>query len=128
MVGIGPVGVVVVEGRVAVAVVVVVAAVVVVVVVIGGLVVDVVVVSVVPGGSSVTVPMTQYSTLGSRSGQVMPGFSSCSSLTDSPQEPPKLSHVAPLPGVIAKRQSTARRDRAMQVQGRAQRQADWLAA
>ncbi|KAL2820422.1 hypothetical protein BJX63DRAFT_380757 [Aspergillus granulosus] len=72
----------------------------------------VVVVSVVPGGSSVTVPMTQYDLVGSRSGQVMPGFSAWKSLTDSPHVPAKLSHVAPLPGVVSKRQSTSWRNKA----------------
>jgi phosphosulfolactate phosphohydrolase-like enzyme len=117
MVGVGPVGLVVVGGCVVVVVlrvvvVVVRVVVVVVVVVLVDVAVEVVVVSVVPGGSSMTLPMTQNEPLGSRLGQVIPGFNSCNLVTDSPQELAKLSHVAPLPGVVANRQSTARRDRA----------------
>jgi hypothetical protein len=70
----------------------------------------VVVLGVVVGGSSVTVPITQYSWLALRvPGQVVPGFSSWKSATDSPQLLAKLSHVAPGSGGVAKSQTTPRR-------------------
>jgi phosphosulfolactate phosphohydrolase-like enzyme len=90
MVGVGPVGSVVVRGCVVVVIVWVVVVVlrvvvVVLVVVLVDVAVEVVVVSVVPGGSSMTVPMTQNKPLGYRLGQVIPGFNSCNSLTDIPR-------------------------------------------
>jgi hypothetical protein len=51
---------------------------------------------VVVGGSSLTVPITQYKLLVSRLGQLIPGFNFLRSSTDSPQLLEKLSHVAPL--------------------------------
>jgi hypothetical protein len=45
-------------------------------------------------GSSVTVPMTQYSLLKSRLGQLIPGFNCLSSSIDIPQLAAKLSQVA----------------------------------
>lgn len=53
---------------------------------------------VVVGRSSVLVPITQYSLLVSRPGQVTPGFHFMKSVTDAPQLAAKLSQVAPLFG------------------------------
>jgi hypothetical protein len=76
----------------------------------GGLVEDCV--EIVVDGSATTVPMTQYSLVVSRPGQLMPGFSLASSSTEIPQPAAKLSQVSPLAAVTATSQITARRDRA----------------
>jgi hypothetical protein len=55
---------------------------------------------VVVDGSAVTVPITQYALLTSRSGQVRPGFSFSKPSMVSPKARTMESHVAPLPGVI----------------------------
>jgi hypothetical protein len=85
--------------------------VVVVVVVAGVIVADVVVATevVVVIGSSVTVPITQYSLLESRGGQLIPGFNRSSSSIAIAQMAAKLSQVAPLSAVVENAQSTARR-------------------
>lgn len=75
-------------------------------------VVDVVFVSMVPGPSSVAVPITQCNLLVSRSGQVIPEFSCWRSSTDSPQMLAKLSQVSPLVALVVKEHSTARRESA----------------
>jgi hypothetical protein len=46
------------------------------------------------GGSSVTVPITQYALLVSSPGQTIPGFSFVRSSTESPQAAAKVSQVA----------------------------------
>jgi hypothetical protein len=67
---------------------------------------------VVVAGSSVMTPIKQYDSPATRSGQVTPGFNILKLSTDSPQLPPKASHVAPLSAVMENSQSTARRDKA----------------
>jgi hypothetical protein len=57
---------------------------------------DLVVVDVVVGPSSVKVPITQYSLLASRLGQVIPGFSLVSSSSDNPKPSARLWQVSPL--------------------------------
>lgn len=51
--------------------------------------------------SSVPAPITQYSLLVSRPGQVTPGFHFMKSVTDSPQPAAKLSQVASLLGGLS---------------------------
>jgi hypothetical protein len=99
------------EALVLVAEVIVVERTVVVVVVAGVIVADVVVATevVVVIGSSVTVPITQYSLLKSRVGQLIPGFNRSSSSIVMAQMAAKLSQVAPLSAVAENAQSTARR-------------------
>jgi hypothetical protein len=65
---------------------------------------------VVVGGSLLTVPIMQYSSSASTSGQLMPGFNFVRSSTDMPQLAAKLSHVAPLSAFVEKSQSTPRRE------------------
>jgi hypothetical protein len=60
------------------------------------------------GGSSLTVPITQYSSSGSSSGQLIPGFNVLRSSTEIPQLPEKLSHVEPLSAEVENAQSTPR--------------------
>lgn len=82
----------------------------VVVVVAGVIVADVVVATevVVVIGSSVTAPITQYSLLKSRVGQLIPGFNRSSSSIVMAQMAAKLSQVAPLSAVAENAQSTER--------------------
>jgi hypothetical protein len=54
------------------------------------------VVDVVTGTSSVTSPITQYSLLTSRAGQMIPGFNLMRSLTGIAQLSARLAHVVPL--------------------------------
>lgn len=60
-------------------------------------------------GSSVTVPITQYSLLESRLGQLIPGFNCLSSSIDIAQLAAKVSQVAPSSATVENAQSTARR-------------------
>jgi hypothetical protein len=77
----------------------------------------VVVVEVVQDGSSVTVPITQYDLLTSRSGQEIPGFSYFRLSTDSPQLLAKLEHVSTASALMQKSQLTAWGVRAAAVAG-----------
>jgi hypothetical protein len=80
-------------------------------------VVFVVVVEVVQDGSSVTVPITRYDLMASRSGQEIPGFSYFRLSTDNPQLLAKLEHVSSASAVVEKSQLTARGFRAAAVAG-----------
>ena len=61
------------------------------------------------GGSSLTVPTTQYESFGFSSGQSSPGLRLRKSSTDNPQLLERDSQVAPLSADVEKAQSTPRR-------------------